>query len=147
MKIHSVIISILIISMIVIGAIEYLNALSDGYGSTVDLTGLNGTMNRLEEQQRASQDLSDDVTGFTLKGDITDIYLVPYQMISIGWKVGKNFFSSWLTVETMVKETVEGVSDSGIDIPSWFTDTVISILITMLVAIVIYAFFKWKFES
>ena len=118
MKLHHITISIIIVSMMVLGALTYVNDLGDNYGTTADLSGLDKTQSRLEAQQNISRELSDEITSFKLES-VTDFFTIPYKMIKIGWKAGRTMFSSWLTVGTMVTETGQGIQESGIPLPEW----------------------------
>ncbi len=44
----------------------------------------------------------------------------------------------------MVTEVVDTLSENGIPLPPWIIPTLISIIITIVVAISVYAFFKWN---
>lgn len=146
MKLHYITIVILLISGVTIGMVNFLNEGSDVYSSDVDLSGLDGTEARLEAQQQNAQVLSDEIATFELT-NVFDFFNIPYVMVKIGWLSAKSFFGSWATVGTMIIETGEGLSDSGIPIPSWVVPMLISILVFILIAIIVYAFFKWRMED
>jgi hypothetical protein len=146
MKLHHVVIAIIIVSMIALGSIDYLTDLGENYGETADLSGLNNTQARLETQQENAQELSDEVTSFKLES-VTDFISIPYKMIKIGWKMAKTMFSSWTTVGTMVTETGDQVSETGIPLPGWLVPSIIALIVITLIAILVYGFFKWKFED
>jgi len=145
-KLHYVVISILIVSLISLGAINYVNDMKDAYGESVDLTGLNKTQARLEEQQASAMSLSDEITSFKLE-TVVDFFNIPYKMIKIGWKAGKTMFGSWSTVGAMIEETGKGISDNGIPLPEWLIPSIVAIFIMLLIALIIYGFFKWKFQD
>lgn len=146
MKIHYTLIVILLISGVVMGLMTFLNDLGDNYDTNVDLTGLEGTQARLEEQQENAQDLSDEITGFKLES-VGDFFDIPYVMVKVGWKAARNMFGSWVTIGIMSEEVGEGLNENGIPMPGWFIPTLICCLIIVLLAIIIYAFFKWKWSD
>ena len=138
--------AVIIVSLISLGMIEFATDLGSSYGETADFSSLNKTQARLEAQQQTNQELSDEITSFTLETPL-DFLLLPYQMVQIGWFVGKNMFSSWATVGTMVIEIGDGLSEKGIPLPSWLIPSLISLMVIVLSAIIIYGFFKWKFQD
>lgn len=146
MKIHYVIIAIITVSMIVLGSMSYMASLQQNYASTADLSGLNNTRDRLEAQQAISQNISDELTSFKLES-AGDAFTIPYKMIKIAWLSAKQMFNSWTTAGTMITEAGTGVSENGIPLPSWFIPSLIAMLVILLGAIIVYAFFKWKFED
>ena len=146
MKLHHIPVVILIVSGVVMGLMTFLTDFGDNYGTNVDLTGLEGTETRLEQQQENAQDLSDEITSFKLES-VADFFNIPYKMLKIAWKSARNMFNSWLTVSTMITETGGGLDESGIPLPGWLVPTLISIVIMILVAIIVYGFFKWRMED
>ncbi len=148
MKLHNITISIIIVSMIVLGSITYLNSLGENYGVDINTGSFDGTQSRLEKQQNLSSQLNEDISSLTLELKVSDLLFVPYKMIKIGWSSLKLVFNSWATVGTIVEESSSSmVEDVGIPLPSWLVPSIISILVITLVALIIYGFFKWKFED
>jgi len=147
MKLHYIVVCILAVSMIVLGSITYLNDLGEGYGTDADLSGLDKTTERLEAQQNLSQKLSDDINAITLDEGTVSGFLVPYRLLVAAWDSVKLFFNSWSTVGAMIEETGEGISEAGIPLPDWFIPSIIAFIIVLLIAILIYSIFKWRFSD
>ena len=146
MKLHHLSIMIIIVSVVVLGMITFINDLGDSYGTTADLSGLNKTQARLNEQQALSQNLSNSINNMELNS-LGDLFVIPYEMIKVGWYVAKSIFGSWATVGTMADELADGISENGIPLPAYLVGSLISIFVITLVAIVVYGFWKWKFED
>lgn len=145
MRLHYITISIFIVSAMVLGFINFATELGDNYSATADFTGLEKTQTRLETQQQNVQDLSDAVEDMTLELNAIDLLVLPYKMVKVGWFAAKSIFNSWVTVGTMIEESGTGLAESGIPLPEWLIPTFIGILTIILIAILIYAFFKWQF--
>lgn len=146
MKLHNIVVSVLVVSMIILGAVDYVTDLGGNYGTTADLSGMDNTRARLEKQQNLSRDLNEDITSFKLENPV-DFFAIPYKMIKIGWKILKTVFGSWVTVETIAQEVTSNVTQLGIPIPDWLMPSLIAILVIILISIIAYGFFKWKFED
>lgn len=146
MKLQHVVISVLIISMVILGSVTFINELRNNYGTTADLSSLNKTQERLNDMQENTEQLKNDITDFELE-TIGDFFDIPYKLIKVGWGVAKTIFNSFTVIKDIGSDTVTGLSDAGLILPSWFLPTIISILLISLVSILIYAFFKWKFED
>jgi len=148
MKLHEIIIMILVVSMVVMGATTYMASLGDGYSKTVDTTGLNNTLVRLEEQNNLSISLRGNIDDTVLDDSSVSTFTAPYRLIKTAWISIKIMFGSWKTTETMIIETTSGLEEnSGISLPNWFVGTLITMIVILLVAMLIYAFFKWRIET
>lgn len=146
MKLHYIITSIISISLLILGATGYLVDLGENYGETADLSSLNRTMERLEAQNANAQNLSDEITSFKLE-TVGDFFNIPYKMIKVGWSAAKTMFGRWTTVEAMMEDTADGLQEGGIPLPVWLVPSLVALMVSVLGAIIIYAFFKWKFED
>lgn len=148
MKLHYIIISILIVSLITIGAIDYVSDLGENYGETADLTRINKTITSLNETRQTAMDLGEDITSFKLKKSPVDLVYVPYKMIQIAWGSAKTMFKAWGTVEDIVVDTGAGIDEVvGSNLSSEVIRTITAIIVIILVAIIVYAFFKWRFSD
>jgi hypothetical protein len=143
MKMHHVTIAIILVSIIALGAMTFISDIGDKYSATSNLTALNRTRARLEEQQESAQELSDDITTFKLEGPL-DYVAFLYKPFQVAWKAAKITFRSWITVGTIATETGDELARSGVPLPDYLVPSLISILIITLVFIIVYAFFKWR---
>lgn len=146
MKLHHMSIMIVLVSVVVLGFVSFISDLGDEYSTTADLTGLNNTQGRMQTQMNTSQEIMNTINDMQLTS-VGEAFELPYEMIKVGWLSAKSMFGSWITVEVMASEVAKGVSESGIPLPAYLVGALISILLFTLIAIAIYAFFKWKFED
>lgn len=148
MKLQNIIITTIVISMIVLGTTAFLTDLGSNYGESADFDKFNGTRARLQEQQGLASGLSDEVHKLTLIENV-GIFETPYRMIQTGWKTTKLIVGSWVTVGNMTQEGVQAMEDSGVPLSSadWLLGSIIAIIIILVVVMLIYSFFKWKFET
>ena len=147
MKIHHLSIVILLISGLALGMMNYLTDLGTGYSTEVDLSQLNNTQSRLIDQQQTMQSLSNNITGFTLEITPTALFDIPYKLTQIAWNIARTIFGTWSILGTMVEEVGTGLTGNDIFIPNWVIPTLMAMLIITLVAIVLYAFFKWEWKD
>ena len=147
MKLHHIVVGIIVVSMITLGAITYVNDMGDNYGETADLSGMDKTRDRLEKQQNLSVTLNEDINEITMDEGTVTGFLVPYRLLKAAWGSVKLFFNSWATVGTMITETGEGIEEAGVPLPNWLIPSIISFIVVILIAMLIYAIFKWRFTD
>lgn len=146
MKLQQIIISILLVSGIVLGSTTFLINLTSNYDQNVDLSSLNKTYDRMNATSNEVNDLATEILDFELD-NLVDFIAIPYKLIQIGWKSAKTVFLSWGTVDAMVSDTAKGLSDNGLILPGWFVTIIMGVFIITIVSILIFAFFKWKFDD
>lgn len=148
MKIHYIAISILVVSMVIMGCITYMSSLATEYSQTIDVSGLNvSSVDRLENISKLSKNLEDDITEFKIETGV-DVLLVPYQFFKVGWSALKLQLASWSTMFAIITDGADSFrTTTGVPLPFWLLNGITSIIILVIVAIVIYGFFKWKFED
>lgn len=147
MKLHYILIGITVISLILLGIMDYIGDLGDGYSTTADLSSLENTSKRLQQQKNLSNQLNKDLTNVFLNEDSVSSYTVPYVLIKSMWTSAKLYFAGVLTLGVMIIEIQEGLEAYGIALPGWFIGSMIALITFTVVAIFIYAIFKWKFED
>lgn len=151
MKLQHVIISIIITSLIILGATIYMGSLGDSYGVTANMSAFNNTKAALDNQTAIAKSLASDITNIELEsGPVAvaqAVFDVPYTMIKVAWKSAKLMFGSFVTSEAVITDSVTAAGESGIDIPDYLIGSIVAILAISLIAMLIYAFFKWKFED
>lgn len=145
MKIHNIIIVTLTISMVVLGSQFFLSSLSDNYSQEIDYTGLNRTLERLNYTQTQSESIRKNINDMVLSDSL--LLDVPYKMIQVGWTVLKLTFGSIWTVTDIIADSFKIFEETGIPLPAWLQGTIIAILIVMIAFILVYGFYKWKFED
>ena len=146
MKLHSIVITILLVGMIIMGSIMYLGEVNSNYGTSVDLGTLeNNTLQRLSENYNLSQQVASNMN-FSLDSSVA-FYDVPYKLYQIGWNSLKLFINSWGTATDMMTDSANLVSTNGLPLPNWFLSSIIAAFVIFVIAIVIYGFFKWKFSD
>ena len=146
MKLQSIPIAILMISLISLGMTGYITSLTDSYGQTADLSSLNNTQESMEKTRQSAMELSETIIDFELES-VEDFFFIPYVMVKVGWSAAKTVFNSWETLASMVTDLNNGLNDLGIPVPSYFFPIIIAVFVLTTVAILIYGFFKWRFED
>lgn len=147
MKIHEISLAVIFVSMIILGTITYIDALGEKYGTTADFSGLSNTSARLDEQKRFMNETYAEIAGIELSLNPIDLLSIPYKMIRVGWGSIKIVFGSWTVVGAIFSDLSSGLADSGIQLPDWLISSVVAILLLTIIAICVYAFYKWKFED
>lgn len=148
MKIHYLVIAIVLISAIMLGMISFITSMGEGYSRTADLGGFNNTKARLDNQNTISQNLSNTINDMQLQLSAVDLLALPYTMVKTAWYSAKSMFNSWFTINTMLTEGEQQFrSQTGIPLDGWVLSSILGILILTVVAIIVYAFFKWYFTD
>ena len=148
MNFKVLIISVILISMVLLGSTTYLSSLQEGYGEEIDLTGFNRTLERLETQQDLADKIMGNITDMKLeKPTVATALLVPYKMIQTAWSGMKMAFNSVWTLEAIFVDAATASGDAGLPIPSWVIPSVILIIVGILIVIIIEAFMRWKLQS
>lgn len=153
MKLKSIMVSVTIVSMILLGTIAWLGGLQDGYSEEIDLEGVNYTSGELKSKLDRQQNLSNQ-TFETLKalpfGNEnlgTSLFYAPYNMMKLGWQSLLVFFGSWDTFFTILSESVNNLSVLGIPVPSWLIIGILTIVMIGVIILLIEMFFRWKLEN
>lgn len=151
MKLHHVILSIIFVSVIILaiaGPTGYISSLGQGYSQTTDFSGFDNTLQRINSTQSDTKKMAQIITNFSISlnpFDTNDFVL--YKLIDIGWGAGKIMFNSWRTLGDIISDLGIELGKEGIAMPEWFIYTIIAFIIITLVAMAVYAFFKWRFED
>lgn len=146
MKVHYVTFGVIFVSMLILSTTTWLQSLSDHNSVNVDLTGINNTMSRLNEQQDKVDSIRTTIQDMQLT-TVEEAFEIPYEMIKTGWKATELFFGSFTVVGDILNDIITGLGDNGIPLPGWLLSSVISLIVLVLGAILSYALFKWKFED
>lgn len=145
MKLHYIPIGIVVISMIVTGLVVFINDVgTDNPG--VDIEGLNNTMENLNRQENKSKAINEDIQDLVMTEEGLG-FDTPYRLIVLGWDIGKSMFGSWGVVTNVFVDTTNSLSEYGVPIAGFIVPGIITIIIFMLVAILTYGLWKWKFED
>ncbi len=145
MKLHKISIVIIIMSMIILSITTFINDLGNNYGAS-DFEGLENTQERLDSQLNLSEDLQKSIDTITLKED-TSILLIPYALIKAGWTITKLLFSPMFIFNAILSDISTSLSSLGLPLPTWLIASLQAIMWILLAAILVYAFFKWKFKD
>ena len=136
----------MVVSMIILGNTMYLDSLSDKHEETIDYSGLNRTQARLDNMTDTTEKIESAFEEMTMREGITSIYLIPYDMIRLGWNSVKLVFGSLSLVGDIFTDATEISAGTGIPAPDWLLPTIIAIVLLLFLFIMIYAFFKWRLE-
>lgn len=148
MKMHELLISVILVTLVIFSATTFIGDLGDHYSTTANFSGImNYTNNSFTKMQNNSKELS-NLMGFELEKDPTNENLfLPYKMIRIAWTGIKLIFNSWGVFADVTRGTIKEAGNHGVPIPAWLQVGLIAIIIIVMVSIILYAFFKWKFED
>jgi len=148
MKLHHIPIIVILISLVVMSALTFINEMGVNYSQTADFTHLNNSIKYLEKQENLTIELREEYEDITSVESVTDVVMIPYSLLKGGWTLTKLMFNSWESVQSLLSDSAKASENAGIPLLSnQLIGALISILWITLSAILIYAFFKWKFES
>ena len=147
MKLHNIVISVLLLSVITLGFVTYINSLGDYYGKTADLSDLNDTRKWYSEMNKTSTEMTDEVNAITLDEGSVEGFLVPYRLMKAGWKAIKLTFQSFGTLSAMISAVFGGIRRIIPGVHPLFEATILTIIVIMIVFSILYMIFKWKVET
>lgn len=143
MKFHQAAIIVILISMISLSATTYLVALGESHSATADFKGLENVqtdiINTSNRMTNIYNEFQDD---FTLEGKDVNILTVVYKMVQFGWESLKAMLFSWNILLDFVGILNNAASSLGL--PGWLYTGVIGMIVTLVVAMLVYTFIKWK---
>lgn len=145
MNLKALIVSILLLSMILLGSTTYLSSLGEGYNQEVDVSGFNKTSQRLNTTRMLVNDTRNKVMEMKLeKPTIATAFLVPYKMIQVGWNVMRMVFNAVGTIEAIFSDLTTTSAESGIPLPPWVAPTILAVIVVSLIILIVEAFVRWK---
>lgn len=147
MKLENIVIGVIIVSLVVTGSTLFLSDLTANYGVSYNNDTLNNTLYQTQEYLNESQQLSEKITDIELGEGAIDLIETPYELIKVGWSVMKTVFESWGTVSAMVKDIGQSLSEGPLGIPTVLFSAAITIFVIILVFVLVYGFFKWRFNN
>jgi len=143
MKLHEIVIAVLIVSVVAISIVSYTTSLGSNYGETADFSNLeqtqaamDGVLNQTEELNQVTEVLLDE----------GGLLFVPYNLLKAGWSATKTMIASMDTIRVMIAE-ISSFAAEVLHIPDWVQGVIIAIMTILIIAMLIYAFFRWKFEN
>jgi hypothetical protein len=146
MKLHSVVLAVLFVSIITLGGLAFVGGLENKHSVNLNETYFNKTESRMDDVINVSGEIRDKVTNLTLsEGEST--LLIPYRLIQVGWNVIRISWSTMILIPTMFAEGFTSLGDLGLPIPDWLVGIVFAVVIIIIVFILVYAFFRWKMED
>lgn len=145
MKLHEIPIGIVLISAIVAGMVLFIGSVGDYSGRSLAIEGLNNTQAQLEVQTNISEEINQDIKDFVITPEGIG-FDTPYRLVVLAWKSGKSLFNSWYVVGSLISESASSLTAYGLPVPGFIVAALSTIILFILIAIVIYAFFKWKWE-
>jgi hypothetical protein len=147
MRLHHIAVGVVFVSIILLGIFSYVGSLEEGYGETMDLTGLENTSARLRNHSSNMEEIYEDINDEVLNPSAGQALLIPYTLIKLGWKSAKSMFDSWVLVGEIAVDLENNMGEVGIPIPDYIIPSLMVLIIISIIAMAIYAFFKWKFED
>ena len=126
--------------------VGFIGDLGSSYSTTADFSSINRTQQAMNKQINNTRQLQEDLEAFKVS-NVWEAFEIPYEMIKFAWTSVKTIFGGWGVIQSIIGDLSNSLTESGVPIPSWLISTIIAIIVITLIAIVIYAFFKWKFED
>lgn len=142
MKFHAAAIIVVVVSLLFIGATTFIDDLGSEYNKTADYSGINATKSQMNEQKMLMNDTYVTITGINLEDEDVSFVDIPYRLIKGGWTAFLGLLASWSTLFVMLTE-ISGM----LNLPGWVGGAVFTIIMTLLVAMIIYLVFKWRVEA
>jgi len=133
--------------MIILGSVTYINEFGNQYSATADLSGLAKTNETLNAQRELMNETYEDIVKLIVDASEGNVFLLPYDMIKAAWGATKTIFGSWSVVAAILGDINRELANLGIILPDWLVPSLVSLILMTVIAIAIYAFFKWKFED
>lgn len=146
MKIHYIVTAILIIGLVTTGLVVFIEDVSTSYGKTADMTGLTPITNSISNTTTDATDLADDISKFPLE-EGEGALSIPYKLIKTAGSALRTIFGSFGVVTNIFGYLITFATDNRLPVPPFVKGIVIAIFLFTIVAIMIYAFFKWKIED
>lgn len=146
MKLHEMLLAILIVGVIVYGTTFFITDLGSNYGKTADLSSINKTLEHTKSTQTQIDNFKADIDELEIK-NLVDVFEVPVDLLIAGWHMTKLTFSQYGTILAINDDLNSGLSAQGVIIPSWASSLFTTFIIIIPVFMLVYGFFKWKFET
>lgn len=147
MKLHQILIGVFVAGILILGFTSFLNSIGGKYDKTADTTMLGNTTHSLDVQKNLTENLKKNITSLTLNTGGLETFEVPYKLLQISWQIGRMFFNGWGVFTSMIEDIRAGLSSAGIDLPNWLITFGMTMFFIMIIAIILYGFFKWKMED
>ena len=142
MKIQSAIITVIVISLIFIGATAFIDDLGSNYEKTADYSNINITEKVMKQQINKTKEINDIVAGISLDVEEGNLLDVPYKMIKGGWQATLLFFGSFGVVYSLILNI-----GAILGLPFEVASTIVAIITIGFVVMLLYLFFKWRIEN
>lgn len=147
MKLHHLAIAVLVVGLFAVAMIDWMVGIGTSYESTADFTGLNKTQEAFAENFNKSRELEDEIYNITLELEDASTLEIPYRLVQLSFKSIKSFVISLGTIRTIATEAPEALAAADIPLPRWVVPAILSALVLIVMAILMYGFFKWKFSD
>jgi len=142
MKIHHALIVLILISVVFIGATSFIDDLGENYGQTADYSNINATQGMITQQQNYIENSFNNISRVRLNPDPDTDEVPAYVLVQEGWGILTQMFTSWTILGTMITEL-----SGAIGIPAYIVASLIAIMLTIVIAMILYMIFKWKIEN
>ena len=144
MKLQQLVIGVLFVSLITTGLITYLSDIADNYGKTADFSGLDKTKAAMETQINQTEELQEILDTTLEEGNF---FVIPYKLVKAAWTAVKALIITPLLTLRIIINELSTFAVEVLYIPSWVQGLIIALLTVSIISILIFAFFKWKFED
>lgn len=146
MKFHSAAITILLISIVAMSATSYISNLGEYHSTTADFQGLENVQYYMNKTSTDMEARYNEFSEFTMEESDVSALVVVYRMIQFGVQGIKQIFFSWTFIGDFINILNSSLPD-GLKLPAWFWLGISGMVTTLVVAMLIYAFIKWKVET
>lgn len=136
MKISSMIVGLILISLITFSMSQYIVNVNDNYGGVVDNNTLE-SYNKLEELSQVAQDTKDSVNELNANQNILDV------LSSFVTSAYTAFKTSFTSADIALDIAQEGAQDLGLS--RTYSDSIKTMLLVLLfIGVIIAAIVKWR---
>ena len=149
MKIHQVAIIIIVISLLITATVSYINAVGEAHSQTADFSSLGATQDRLETMSNYSAEMEENINNFVPEEGTGGVLFIPYNFLKVAWATVKYNIQAWKVLGGVASDLTNATGELGVpsELNSLIITAIASILIIIVMSIIVYAFFKWRFED
>lgn len=147
MKLHHIPIVIIVLAFITLGLTNFLGDLGTNYGQSSNTTTVGQLENEFQPMVNKSTELQDKINAFIPEEGESSVLELPYKFIQLGWSIVTTFWRSVITLGGITIILGNALVEVGVPMADQIVTLMSAILIFIVVAILLYAFWKWKFED
>jgi len=146
MDLKQLFVSVIVITMLILGSLALMSGIKEGYSQDVDLTAFNKTQEKLEQHHKIVNETYNDVQDLVFSfqsGSVLTPVFISIDMLKLGWDAVKTMVSTFDTLRVMITEVFTIISQS-IGLPTWAVTSAITIVMISIVVMIVTMFLRWN---